>query len=49
MNAFENLKQKLREAMEEIKAVLNNDKATVYRNYRGIKDLTKDYDTYIYL
>ena len=49
VNAFENLKQKLQEAKEKIEEVLNNDKAIVYRNFRGIKNLTKDFDTYIYL
>ena len=37
VNAFENLKQKLQEAKEKIEEVLNNDKAIVYRNFRGIK------------
>ena len=49
VNAFESLKQKLQKAKEEIKGVLDNDKAIVYSHYHGIKNLTKDYDTYTYL
>ena len=49
VNAFESLKQKLQEAEEEIKNALDNDNAIVYSHYHGIKNLTKDYDTYIYL
>ena len=47
VNAFESLKQKLQEAEEEIKNALDNDNAIVYSHYHGIKNLTKDYDTYI--
>ena len=49
VNVFEQLKQKLREAQQEIEGVLNNDKAKVFSNYKGIKNLTTDYTTYGYL